>query len=158
MKTPAAFLLAPSPELGDRPKAFGVCLGILTFFGFWVTLFGFKVGGARSKHRDQAAKNGEKNTEARYAYPNLYVDGNTKPARAFNCKQRSHQHIFETLPQVRYDQNRKPPESDIINPILFPAIVLRRKYFGCDLFPHNGVYLCDCCICWSCRLVQWILQ
>ena len=47
-----------------------------------------------------AKKDGEKDVETRYALPNLYVDGNTKHARAFNCVQRSHQQAFETLPQL----------------------------------------------------------
>ena len=32
-----------------------------------------------------------------YSLPNLYVDGDTKHSKAFNCIQRSHQQIFETL-------------------------------------------------------------
>ena len=34
--------------------------------------------------------------------PNLYVDGGSKHARAFNCVQRSHQQAFETLPQLLF--------------------------------------------------------
>ena len=97
--TPLSFILGPSEALGGRPKAFGLCLGIMSAAGFWVTMYGFSVGGARKKCKEMAAKNGEKDVEDRYSYPNLYVDGNTKPARAFNCKQRSHQHILETMPQ-----------------------------------------------------------
>ena len=40
--------------------------------------------------------------DARYALPNLYVDGNSAHARAFNCVQRSHQQAFETLPQLLF--------------------------------------------------------
>jgi hypothetical protein len=43
---------------------------------------------------------GEKDAEARYSLPNLYVEGGTKWAKAFNCVQRSHQQAFETLPQL----------------------------------------------------------
>jgi hypothetical protein len=77
---------------------FAVTPAILTGIGFWALTFGsFKVGEARTKYKKLAEKNGELNVEERYSLPNLYVDGNTKAARAFNCAQRAHQHIFETL-------------------------------------------------------------
>jgi len=69
---------------------------------FWLTIYGFSVGAARTKFMELAKKDGEKDCEARYALPNLYVDGNSKHARAFNCVQRSHQQAFETLPQLLF--------------------------------------------------------
>jgi len=86
--TPLNFLISPSAELNGMPKAFGLSLGILSVAGFWVSLYGMKIGGLRKKFKAMAAKNGEKDTEARYSYPNLYVDGQTKPAKAFNCTYR----------------------------------------------------------------------
>jgi len=47
-----------------------------------------------------AKKDGETDVEARYGLPNLYAQGTSKHAKAFNCEQRSHQQIFETFPQV----------------------------------------------------------
>ena len=55
---------------------------------------GMKVGMARRKYIEQATKDGEQNVEERYSLPNLYVDGNTKNSKAFNCVQRAHQQVF----------------------------------------------------------------
>jgi len=63
------------------------------------TMLGFSVGGMRSKYRELAKKDGEKDCEDRYGLPNLYVEGNTKWAKAFNCTQRAHQQQLETLTQ-----------------------------------------------------------
>jgi hypothetical protein len=88
-------------QYGPRDsRLFAVTPAILTGIGFWALTFGFKVGEARAKFKKLAAADGEANVEERYGLPNLYVDGNTKAARAFNCAQRAHQHIFETLPSV----------------------------------------------------------
>ena len=65
-------------------------------------MHGFSVGSARTKYMELARKDGEKDAEGRYSLPNLYVDGNTKHARAFNAVQRSHQQAFETLPQLLF--------------------------------------------------------
>jgi hypothetical protein len=73
---------------------------ILIATGFWTVMQGMKVGQARKKYMELAVKDGEANAAVRYDYPNMYVDGHTKHSIAFNCVQRSHQHIFETLPQV----------------------------------------------------------
>lgn len=73
---------------------------ILVATGFWSIVHGVKVGAARTKYMELAKKDGEPNPEDRYGLPNLYVDGNTKNAKAFNCVQRSHQHIFESFPQL----------------------------------------------------------
>jgi len=73
---------------------------ILIGTGFWTFAHGMKVGAARKKYQELAKKDGETDVEERYALPNLYAQGTSKHARAFNCVQRSHQHIFETLNQV----------------------------------------------------------
>ena len=53
-------------------------------------------GKARSKYSELAKKDGEVDVDERYSLPNLYAQGTSKHAKAFNCAQRSHQHIFET--------------------------------------------------------------
>lgn len=68
--------------------------------GFWVVLHGFEVGKARKKYMALASKDGEADVPERYDYPNLYAQGTSLHVRAFNCVQRSHQHIFETLTQA----------------------------------------------------------
>jgi hypothetical protein len=64
--------------------------------GFWGLTHGMEVGKARAKYMELAKKDGEKDVEERYGLPNLYAQGTSKHARAFNAIQRSHQHIFET--------------------------------------------------------------
>ena len=91
-------LFQPS-SIAGLSRAFGLAVGALTVSGFWLTMYGFGVGAARKKYAELAKKDGEKNAEERYALPNLYVDGGSKHAKAFNCVQRSHQQAFETLPQ-----------------------------------------------------------
>lgn len=73
---------------------------VLLGVGFFSLMHGMNVGKARTRYMEQAKKDGEKDVEERYGLPNLYVDGNTKCARAFNAVQRSHQHIFETFPSA----------------------------------------------------------
>lgn len=73
---------------------------ILLGTGFWSLLQGFAVGQARTKYAELARKDGEKDVDERYLLPNLYAQGTSKHARAFNCVQRSHQHIFETYTQA----------------------------------------------------------
>jgi hypothetical protein len=83
------------------PKLFGVTPTILTGVSFWALLHGFSVvGKSRSKYMALAKKDGEKDVEERYDLPNLYAQGTSKHAKAFNCAQRSHQQIFETFPQM----------------------------------------------------------
>ena len=86
--------------IAGLPRAAGITMLVASGSAFWLTLYGFSVGAARTKYAELAKKDGEKDTETRYALPNLYVDGNSKHARAFNCVQRSHQQAFETLPQL----------------------------------------------------------
>jgi MAPEG family len=73
---------------------------ILVGTGFWAMMHGFKVGEARKKYMALAKADGEVDAETRYDLPNMYVDGKSKHAKAFNCVQRSHQHIFETFGQL----------------------------------------------------------
>lgn len=94
----ADFLNEPS-SIAGLPRAFGLLLLILNVTCFWVMSYGMGVGSQRKKYMEKARKDGEKDVDQRYALPNLYVDGNTRHARAFNCVQRSHQQILETLPQ-----------------------------------------------------------
>ncbi len=61
---------------------------------------GFTVGQARNMYAELARKDGEEDVDERYLLPNLYAQGTSKHARAFNCVQRSHQHIFETYTQA----------------------------------------------------------
>mmetsp|Transcript_14465 Transcript_14465/g.17590 ORF Transcript_14465/g.17590 Transcript_14465/m.17590 type:complete len:194 (-) Transcript_14465:357-938(-) len=91
--------LTASSSAQDIPGSFGIVILMLGLFNFWTIMYSMKVGAARTKYKEKAIKDGEKDAEARYTLPNLYVDGTTKPARAFNCVQRSHQQILETISQ-----------------------------------------------------------
>jgi MAPEG family len=72
---------------------------IFTLMSGWSVAYGFfVVNKARSKAIEQAKKDGEKDVDDRYGLPNLYAQGTSKPAKAFNCVQRSHQHFMETFP------------------------------------------------------------
>jgi len=95
-------LFKPAAAGGLLSAAVGAPLLVTTGACFWLTLYGFSVGVARAKYMALAKKDGEKDAEARYALPNLYVDGPSAHARAFNCVQRSHQQAFETLPQLLF--------------------------------------------------------
>ena len=93
------------PTLGTGslglPRLFGVTPAILTGTSFWVLMHGFfVVGKSRAKYMKLAEEDGEKEVEERYGLPNLYAQGTSKHARAFNCIQRSHQHILETFPII----------------------------------------------------------
>jgi hypothetical protein len=84
---------------GLSPLSFAapsVLLGV----GFYTLVHGFEVGKARNKYMALAEKDGESDVELRYGLPNLYAQGTSKHARAFNAVQRSHQHILETYPFV----------------------------------------------------------
>ena len=106
------FYVIPSATAGAVEMTFGklsdarssqvtaVTPAILLGTGFWSLLHGFAVGQARTKYAELARKDGEKDVDERYLLPNLYAQGTSKHARAFNCVQRSHQHIFETYTQA----------------------------------------------------------
>lgn len=80
---------------------YGITPLLWTIFHFWTIYHGFVVvGRSRTKYSKLAKEDGEEQVEERYSLPNLYVQGTSKHAMAFNCIQRSHQHIFETLNQM----------------------------------------------------------
>lgn len=70
---------------------------ILSHVGIFIITQGFAVGAARKKYMDLAKEAGEKDVDERYDLPNLYAQGTSIHARAFNAVQRSHQHIFENF-------------------------------------------------------------
>ena len=82
------------------PRGVGLTSLVLIFTYFWMIYYGFAVvGKARGKYRELAKKDGEKNADRAYGFPHLYVmASDSKHALAFNCVQRSHQQIMETLP------------------------------------------------------------
>jgi len=92
--------LFAASSVAGLTKAAGIPALVTVGSLLWYTLYGFSVGAARAKYIALAKKDGEKDVEARYSYPNLYVDGNTPHAKAFNCVQRSHQQALETLTQM----------------------------------------------------------
>ena len=93
------------PALGTGslglPALFGVTPLLLTSLSFWALLHGFVVvGNSRSKYIKLAKDAGETEVDERYGLPNIYAQGTSKYAKAYNCIQRSHQHIFETFTTV----------------------------------------------------------
>lgn len=83
-----------------KPRSFGLVIIVnVVASGFFMVGLGMKVGKARSMFCEKAKKDGEKDCEARYSLPNMYVDGNTPNAKKFNCVQRGHQQALETYPQ-----------------------------------------------------------
>jgi len=92
-------LYVPSHIL-SIPRAYGLVLLVLIAFCLWVSLYGlFYVGSCRKYYLKLAKTVGENDARERYAYPNLYISGGSKFDKEFNCIQRSHQQIFETLVQ-----------------------------------------------------------
>lgn len=89
-------LYEPSP-LAGQPKAFSLVVFSIAAYNFWLLMYGMGVGSARKKWMEKAKKDGEKDVDARYSMPNLYVSGNTFNSKAFNCHQRSHQQQLETV-------------------------------------------------------------
>jgi hypothetical protein len=93
------YLYESSAVIPALPHAYGFVVAILTGYSFWMTMFGMKVGQARSKYRALAEAAGETDLE-RYNYPNLYVFGTSDNARAVNNAQRAHQHVLECIAQM----------------------------------------------------------
>ena len=70
---------------------------VLSGVGIYAFFYGFMVvGQGRNAAIEAAKKDGEKDVDERYGLPNLYAQGTSKHVKTFNCKQRSHQQIFET--------------------------------------------------------------
>ena len=92
-----SFLTSPSSLGLQRSASIGLATHVIA--GLWITLWGLMVGSKRSIYKEKARKDGEENVDERYSLPNLYVPGCTPHSKAFNCVQRSHQQIFETLGQ-----------------------------------------------------------
>jgi hypothetical protein len=67
-------LFEPSTVAPFLPKGFGLVIGAVAVSGFWLTLYGMKVGSQRKVYKAKAEKDGEKDVEARYSLPNLYVE------------------------------------------------------------------------------------
>lgn len=80
------------------PCGYGLVILVVTVTYMWVVIVGMSIGEARFLYSAQAQKDGEKNVVERYQLPNLYAQGTSKNVRAFNCVQRSHQQILESLP------------------------------------------------------------
>lgn len=80
------------------PKAYGFVILSCICYASWNMLgLGFMVGGQRSAFIDKARKNGDEKAELRFGLPNLYAEGLSKEAIAFNNLQRGHQQPLETL-------------------------------------------------------------
>jgi hypothetical protein len=67
------FLLEPSTVAPSLPRGFGLTVLILSATYIWILSVGMEVGKARAKYSKLAVKDGEKDVEERYAYPNLYA-------------------------------------------------------------------------------------
>uniref|UniRef100_A0A6U2YMJ0 Glutathione transferase n=1 Tax=Entomoneis paludosa TaxID=265537 RepID=A0A6U2YMJ0_9STRA len=91
--------LQPTGPAGLSPL-FAATPLVLIGVGFYTLTMGMEVGKARNKYMELAKKDGEKEVEERYGLPNLYAQGTSKHAKAFNAVQRAHQHIFETFTTV----------------------------------------------------------
>jgi len=98
--TPTSALVEPPLPLAASylPTGYGLVILVLTLTYLWLFMVGMSVGAARDKCSALAEKDGEKDVAERYQLPNLYAQGTSKHVRAFNCVQRSHQQILETLP------------------------------------------------------------
>eukprot|EP00039_Didymoeca_costata_P018876 m.335349 g.335349 ORF g.335349 m.335349 type:complete len:194 (-) comp17575_c0_seq1:88-669(-) len=87
-------------NVAGLPKGFGFVVAFnVALGGFMIAATGFKVGSMRNKFKELAKKDGEEEVEFRYSLPNLYVQGVSKHAKAFNCCQRAHQQALETFTQ-----------------------------------------------------------
>lgn len=67
-----SFLQEPSPLL-NLPRAYGLLTIVLGVTYIWVLMVGMSVSKARNKYTKLAEKDGEKEVQERYAYPNLYA-------------------------------------------------------------------------------------
>ena len=99
-----AFLSSSSPAMSPAmfPRAFGLLILVLSGISLWLISHSLSIGRSRLKYMELASKDGEAHVKERYGLPNLYVEGVSKHARAFNCVQRSHQQTLESFPQFLF--------------------------------------------------------
>jgi hypothetical protein len=67
-----SFLQEPT-YLFALPRSYGLLVLILSVTYLWVLMLGMTVSHSRQKYMSLAEKDGEKDIEERYAYPNLYA-------------------------------------------------------------------------------------
>ena len=97
-KFPLAYQI--SNVFSELPKAYGAVIIVNVILSSFLMIFlGIKVGKARTFFKEKAAKDGDKDAEARFSYPKMYAEGFSEEAKLFNCVQRGHQHALETYTQ-----------------------------------------------------------
>jgi hypothetical protein len=126
---PPSMIYLTEPSLIGPPRAFGCVVATLTVTFMWLLTHSMAVGDARTKYKTLASKDGEKDVELRYSLPNLYVDGTSKNAKAFNCVQRSHQQILETLTMYVFTACAAGIQFPIVTTIICAlSLVSRRQW------------------------------
>ena len=79
------------------PRAFGLVILVnIVISALVVISIGFGVGAARSKFKERALKEGDKDAEKRFSLPKMQAEGFSTTAEDFNNVQRGHQHILES--------------------------------------------------------------
>jgi hypothetical protein len=78
-------MFVESKYVDNKDKWFGATPFLLIVTGFWATLYAFQVDDAREKYPALAKADGEPDVDERYGLPNLYAQGTSKHAKAFNC-------------------------------------------------------------------------
>ncbi len=97
-KVPLAYQI--SSVVSQLPRAYGAVILVNVILSSFLMIFlGVKVGKARTLFKEKAAKDGDKDAEARFSYPKMYAEGFSEQAKLFNCIQRGHQHALETYTQ-----------------------------------------------------------
>ena len=93
-------LYAKSEYCSVVPRSYGfVLLFNIVIPTLVLGYLGCKVSKAREQFKEQAKKDGGEADEALFAYPNMYVPGNSETANKFNSIQRGHQQALETIAQ-----------------------------------------------------------
>jgi glutathione S-transferase len=97
LRTKAPTVYLASAAFPIVSKAYGAVLLVnVIATGFLLVFMGASIGAARTKFIEKAKKEGDKDAEARFAYPKMYAEGFSKEAKQFNCMQRGHQQPLET--------------------------------------------------------------
>jgi glutathione S-transferase len=99
-KFPVLYRSSTAAPFALLPKAYSLVILVnVVATALVLVVLGLKVASARSRFTEKAAKNGDKEAEARFSYPKLYAEGFSTEAKLFNCVQRGHQQPFETYTQ-----------------------------------------------------------